>query len=72
MLCGLIYMIFWKLQNCKDRNQTSRGQGLGLGRGFTTKGHEEIYGGDELFYNLIVVTVTQLYFKNHRTEGLKG
>lgn len=35
----------------------------GAGRGLTTKGHEEIYGSDELLYILIVVTVTQLYFK---------
>lgn len=55
-----IYMTFRKRQNCKDRNQVSGCERLGLGeRGLTTKREEKIsFGIMELFYHLTVVAVT--------------
>lgn len=41
-------------------------------KGSPQKRQAEIYEGNELVYILIMETATQLYFKNHKTELLKG
>lgn len=48
-----IYLIFWKRQKqetpyiCRDTNQVSVWEGLGLPRGVDYKGHKRIFYGDE-------------------------
>lgn len=41
-----IFMIFWKRQNCKERNQISDHQGLGVG----TKEKEETFGEEWKYF----------------------
>lgn len=60
---GPVYMTFWKRQDCKDRNQMSDWEGLGLGEtGLTAKRQEgNFFQVMRMFSHLTVVVVIGLH-----------
>lgn len=53
-------MILWKSKTIRAEIRPTVARGMRLETEFTTKGHKEMYGGDELFHTSITVVVIEL------------